>query len=107
MKLRNRDNNYQKKSIICHQFLVIVLDIKPNLIQKHSDYHHCFSEIICYLRTIRLSFRSVLTVEPWQSGGSDLSYPVKSGDGECDWVQNTTDRVTLSNETLMEIVRGR
>ena len=83
---------------------MIVLDIKPNLIQKHCDYHHCFSEII---RTIRSSFHSVLTVEPWQSGGSGLSYPVQSGDGEGDWVQNTTDRVTLSNETLMEIVRGR
>ena len=85
----------------------MVLDIKPNLTLKQSDFHRCFLEIMCYLRTTWSFFCSVLTVEPWQSGGRDLSYPGKPGDGEGDWVQNTTDRVTLSNETLMEIFRGR
>ena len=49
----------------------------------------------------------VLTIEPWQNGGGSLSYPGQLKTGEGKWVQNTTDRVTLSNETLIEILGGK
>ena len=49
----------------------------------------------------------VLTIEPWQNGGGSLSYPGQLKIGEGKWVQNTTDRVTLSNETLIEILGGK
>ena len=49
----------------------------------------------------------VLTVEPWQPEIGDLSYPDRSNSTELDWVKNTTDEVTLSNETLTQISKGR
>ena len=49
----------------------------------------------------------MLAIEPWQSGSGNLSYPQIFDNGEGKWVQNTTDRVTLSNETLVELLGGK
>ena len=61
---------------------------------------HKIYEIICL-------FLLVLAVEPWLRGSGNLSYPQNFDNGEGKWVQNTTDRVILSNETLVEILGGK
>ena len=48
-----------------------------------------------------------MVVQPWQASNGSLSYPEKSNDGKGKWIQNTTDQVVLSEETLTEIVKGK
>ena len=49
----------------------------------------------------------MLIVQPWQQSNGSLSYPERtSGNGTGKWVQNTTDQVMLSTETLDEIAKG-
>ena len=70
-----------------------------------SRFTFCIGRQKIY-EVIRL-FLLVLAIEPWLSGSGNLSYPQKFENGEGKWVQNTTDRVILSNETLMEILGGK
>ena len=46
-----------------------------------------------------------MVVQPWQASNGSLSYPERSNEGKGKWIQNTTDKVVLSEETLKEIVK--
>ena len=48
----------------------------------------------------------VLVVQPWQTSDGSLIYPERSLDENGKWVKNTTDKVILPKETLVEIAEG-
>ena len=51
-------------------------------------------------------FVLVFSVEPWQRGNKGIIYPLQSNNSEGKWVQNTTDRIILSEDTLAQITEG-
>ena len=51
-------------------------------------------------------FVLVFSVEPWQRGNKGIIYPLHLNNSKGKWVQNTTDRIILSDDTLTQITEG-